>query len=333
VVAAGALQPVAAPARHPLGWCLLRVHAAADERVVGAGFVVGEDWVCTCAHVVAEALDVDARSPVAPAGEVPLQAYRDGRRLTGEVREVWVPARGEDDEGETNPHDIALLWAPGVGSALPAVRLVVPEALAGRRFDVCGFPGGEPAGVWAHGTLGQRRANQTVQVQGEGAGVRVQPGYSGAPVWDPRERGVVGMVVSAWRDAAAQAAFVIPVDALVAVAAGRLRATPSTRRPFEALSAGVSPRSPLVAFLTNYLGTPERPAPFGGRERELDQLDLWLGDAERPYRLVAASAGQGKSALLAHWALEVAANGRADVVMAPIACALVAISAPKSSGW
>ena len=36
-------------------------------------------------------------------------------------------------------------------------------------------------------------------IEGTGTGVRVQPGYSGGPVWDPRARGVVGMVVSAWR--------------------------------------------------------------------------------------------------------------------------------------
>ncbi len=44
------------------------------------------------------------------------------------------------------------------------------------------------------------------------------------------------------------------------------------------------------------------PAPFGGRQRELDHLDGWLNDPVRdPRLLVSAAAGLGKSALIAKW--------------------------------
>jgi len=58
----------------------------------------------------------------------------------------------------------------------------------------------------------------------------------------------------------------------------------------------------IANFITEYLGTPERPVPFGGREKALQELDAWLDDpAAPPYLLLAAPAGRGKSALLIRW--------------------------------
>ena len=57
----------------------------------------------------------------------------------------------------------------------------------------------------------------------------------------------------------------------------------------------------IEEFLTAYLGTPERPVPFGGREDALAALDAWLDDPATPYLLLTAPAGLGKSALLVRW--------------------------------
>ncbi len=55
-------------------------------------------------------------------------------------------------------------------------------------------------------------------------------------------------------------------------------------------------------FVAEYVGTPAHSVPFGGRERELAELDDWLADPSAPsYLLVAAGAGRGKSALLVRW--------------------------------
>lgn len=60
--------------------------------------------------------------------------------------------------------------------------------------------------------------------------------------------------------------------------------------------------SRVEAFLTEYLGTPDSPVPFGGREAELAWLSDWLRDPSAPrYLFLAAPAGRGKSALLAQW--------------------------------
>jgi hypothetical protein len=58
----------------------------------------------------------------------------------------------------------------------------------------------------------------------------------------------------------------------------------------------------IQEFLEEYLGTPERPTPFGGRVAALAELDAWLDDAAAPpYLLLTAPAGRGKSALLARY--------------------------------
>jgi len=55
-------------------------------------------------------------------------------------------------------------------------------------------------------------------------------------------------------------------------------------------------------FLQYYLGTPTNRVPFGGRQADYEHLEHWLQDSKAsPYLLLAAPAGRGKSALLAHW--------------------------------
>ena len=87
---------------------------------------------------------------------------------------------------------------------------------------------------------------------------------------------------------------------------------------------GITRLSPPYAnriqnFLDTYLGTPENPIPFGGRNDELEVLDEWLLDENAPpYALIAAEAGRGKSALLAQWSRRVIENEWAHVVFIPI---------------
>lgn len=75
----------------------------------------------------------------------------------------------------------------------------------------------------------------------------------------------------------------------------------------------------LAPFFQEYLGTEEFPAPFGGREVELNRLTQWLLDfSSPPYAVLVAEAGSGKSALLARFAERVRSEGLADVAFVPI---------------
>jgi hypothetical protein len=72
-------------------------------------------------------------------------------------------------------------------------------------------------------------------------------------------------------------------------------------------------------FFDEYLGTPEQPAPFGGREAGLAALNGWLEDAAAPPRLLlTAPAGRGKSALLARWTRELLSCPSLEVIFIPI---------------
>jgi hypothetical protein len=72
-------------------------------------------------------------------------------------------------------------------------------------------------------------------------------------------------------------------------------------------------------FLVEYLGAPGKPVPFGGREADLASLEDWLDDLHAaPYRLLAAEAGRGKSALLVRWMQGLSARTDLAVVFVPI---------------
>ncbi|MCX7856013.1 MAG: hypothetical protein N2556_08610, partial [Anaerolineae bacterium] len=70
-------------------------------------------------------------------------------------------------------------------------------------------------------------------------------------------------------------------------------------QPVQRLPADYAAR--IRNFLTAYLGTPEHPVPFGGRDDALANLNRWLNDPAVPYLLLTAPAGRGKSALLVRW--------------------------------
>lgn len=101
-------------------------------------------------------------------------------------------------------------------TAQPA-QLVTSEDLWGHPFRVLGFPAGQPNGVSASGVLRSRIANGWVQLEDvKQAGYRLEPGFSGAPVWDEELQGVAGMAVAAEMNRVdVKAAFIIPTSILV----------------------------------------------------------------------------------------------------------------------
>lgn len=67
-------------------------------------------------------------------------------------------------------------------------------------------------------------------------------------------------------------------------------------------------------FILEYTGTPQNPAPFGGRHSDLRTLNDWLDNPDSPScLLLAASAGRGKSALLVHWVQQI--KSRTDIAL------------------
>ena len=179
--------------------------------VVGAGFLVGKCQVLTCAHVVAQALDLPETSrdpPLAPIVlDFPLLAPRT--RLAARVV-FWCPV---SDDGSGDIAGLELLGDPLAGAEM--VHFTPAEDVWEHSFRAFGFPAGHDDGVWATGRLlGRQATNWLLLEDVKTEGFAVVPGFSGGPVWDTRLQGVVGMVVASSRPAETKTAFVIPFDVL-----------------------------------------------------------------------------------------------------------------------
>jgi WD40 repeat protein len=228
---------------HPLHFSLVRLRDATGT-IVGAGFLATPILVCTCAHVVADALQISRETAQPPAQEVQLDFPFLGEAEGRACIHTWV--RMAPDEGGGDIAILRLMTAPPV-AARPA-RLLLGSTLAGKEFAAYGFPSATDVGQYAYGILRDRLANGYLQLEGTTAqGYRIQQGYSGTPVWNQHGRGVVGMVVAADRAPDSKVAFLIPNN-LILDACQEVK--PTTFRPLLAPLIGLS-------------------APFGGRQVQL----------------------------------------------------------------
>jgi hypothetical protein len=83
----------------------------------------------------------------------------------------------------------------------------------------------------------------------------------------------------------------------------------------------------IQEFIEYYLVSEEGVVPFGGRDRELARLDLWLNDHRAAARLLlTAPAGRGKSALLVQWIERLGARGAIERLDAKWSLVFVPIS-------
>lgn len=192
---------------------LVRIYSNRGS-VIGAGFLVSQKRILTCAHVIAYALGIDRKTAEMPDQKVsldfPLLAAKPF--LTARVI-FWRPVN-PDEFAE----DIAglELETPAPDAAEPA-QLVTSDELWGHRFRVLGFPEGKPNGVWASGELRGKLASGWVQLEDvKQQGYRLEPGFSGAPIWDEKLQGVAGMAVAnETKRPETKAAFIIPANVLI----------------------------------------------------------------------------------------------------------------------
>ena len=231
---------------------LVRIRTA-NGHIVGAGFLVGERHILTCAHVVSQALGLNEYPADPPQGEVWLDFPLIAPGRLSRTRVVlWCPPL-LDGRG-----DIAGLEVQGEP---PPGAMVVDFARAGdvweHPFRAFGFPAGYDDGVWATGRLLGRQATGWAMIEDvKTQGFAVASGFSGTPVWDTQVQGVVGMVVAASRPTETKTAFVIPLDVLV------------TAWPHMALPRG-EPRNPYKGLRPF---TQDDAGDFFGREQVVEKL-------------------------------------------------------------
>ncbi|MDX1657076.1 MAG: serine protease, partial [Candidatus Competibacteraceae bacterium] len=204
---------------HPLDGALVRFHGP-KGRPAGAGVLVADGQILTCAHVVNAALgrvlDSQARPEPDRILNLDLPFLRSEKLqavLTADG--LWYPPQPQGDIQVRGEADVALLTLqvdlpPGAGPA--AFAEVRGQRAAGHRLEAYGFP--IPLGDWAYYRLEPNPlANGWLKIIAEQIhGTTVQPGFSGGPVWDADLSRVLGLAVVA--NEQDRTAFLIPTPLL-----------------------------------------------------------------------------------------------------------------------
>lgn len=185
------------------------------NKVIGAGFVVDGGYLLTCAHVVDQALGHGySESAVGATLKINLPFVSKSQKYTAEVC-IYRP----DDE------DVAgLKLREPLPEEVCPTNVVVGHA-SGHQFKVYGFS--RPQGIWARGVFSGDLSDGWVQMEDTKAqGYPIEPGFSGAPVWNEHLGAVVGMTVAREKDLkAAKVAFMIPARLLFPVMQELVRQT------------------------------------------------------------------------------------------------------------
>ena len=176
-----------------------------DDQVTGAGFLVSERYVLTCAHVIRDAAGKSDTNKK-PSETIFLDfPYAKSQKLRARVVH-WVPQQNDNRSGDIAGLE---LLDPLPPSTKP-VRIVDTEGKnLQNQVQVRGFPEvfyenettlesffiAYDEGVGIEGVLrgitsyGRLQLEITAQT-----GYTIEPGFSGAPIWDLTEEAVVGMV-------------------------------------------------------------------------------------------------------------------------------------------
>ncbi|MEA5617390.1 trypsin-like peptidase domain-containing protein [Cronbergia sp. UHCC 0137] len=172
-----------------------------DYEVKGSGLLIYERYIITCAHVVADALYISHSTSEKPSDLVKVDflfpAGENKPKLAAKVL-LWKP---RSDCGYSYGEDIAVLE---LQNNFPTSYISFPLILADtthHKFSVLGFPIGHDEGVTTEGKLVDTNGYGLVQMDVElQSKFYIEPGFSGAPVWDEIFASFVGIVVSSELD-------------------------------------------------------------------------------------------------------------------------------------
>lgn len=185
-----------------------------NGKVVGAGFLVSQQHLVTCAHVVTAALGIVTNTPDSPDGiiEVDFPLIAPGQKVKAKVV-FWQPV----NPGQSKEDIAGLQIEETLPIGVSPVQLVTTSNYWQHKFRIFGFPQGHDTGVWAEGELRDIQATRWIQMEAiKVPGYQIEPGFSGSPIWDESLQGVVGMAVAAEKKReGVKAAFMMPTTVLV----------------------------------------------------------------------------------------------------------------------
>ncbi|NJO39876.1 MAG: trypsin-like peptidase domain-containing protein [Cyanobacteria bacterium CRU_2_1] len=188
---------------------LVRFHQG--NKVVGAGFYINHGYVLTCAHVITQCLSLGTKPQGVAVDVVAGKLIKVDFPFV--AKEQFQNAEVLPDLWKLNDQDLAVLK---ILEAIPdrVSPLPFPESDYYRehRYHVYGFPDGHSDGIWAKGEFLGERTNGWIQMEDTKAeGLAIEPGFSGAPVWDEALGAIAGMTVARDKDREdAKVGFMIP---------------------------------------------------------------------------------------------------------------------------
>ncbi|MFF5244302.1 hypothetical protein ACFY3V_08480 [Streptosporangium sp. NPDC000095] len=167
------------------------IHRGDDPRPVGAGVLVGENRLLTCAHLVAHTghRSTERLWVTFPRANTPTRRY--GASVVSVGTSVAPSATSPG-----GPAFLLLAERPSAEVVSAPLRLEEADDLVGRRWLVEGPVDVEGRSVIVKGMMDPAFAHGNVTLTAD-PGHRLDPGLSGAPVWSPGYAAVVGMVTSA----------------------------------------------------------------------------------------------------------------------------------------
>jgi tetratricopeptide (TPR) repeat protein len=233
----------------------VRVHGRG--RVVGAGMLLPDRHVLTCAHVVNAALGRSDGATEVPDQAVEVQFPGLGTRAYQAVvvEDGWH--RVEADQSG----DAAVLRLVDDPPSGAEDAVFAPASIRSTDVHCYGYPAGFDTGVEAQAFLaGETPGTQWVQLEARAAtGRRIERGFSGAGVVADRSGAVLGMVMLADRDQSTKVAWMLPFATIMGLLASPLR--DKIRRH------AASPAGPdnLPAVLSDFTGRRDEVEMLAGR--------------------------------------------------------------------
>jgi hypothetical protein len=193
----------------------------ADGKPVGSGLLLDREHILTCAHVVRIAAAIKEEQPPYDRDFYVLTLpWGDNTPVTARlVRDAWKPTPVMP--GDRGIRDLALLRLSAPLAAASSGWGIYPGARVPKTLvTLFAFPKDQPAGVRSDiifkGSVadGWWQADNTPAAQ-----YKIQPGFSGSPVFEPAVERVMGLVAEADRGEG-RVGFLIPGSTLLMFLAG-----------------------------------------------------------------------------------------------------------------
>ncbi len=215
---------------NPLEEVLAVIYPPGHELPAGAGLLVGNDLVLTCAHVVNKALNLPLLNAGRPAKAVRVKRYTSGSEDSASVapgKDSW----SDPPATKTIGADLCLLrLRTGFGEQFPQATLVdIRRGSFPMKFRAAGFPrnfnydfaAGEILGAGPNGVLyllrpdlatsvRLGRTERTFRTQSRPSGL-IWEGFSGGPV--EVDEGIAGLIAEVREQMSDETAYMVPVSA------------------------------------------------------------------------------------------------------------------------